>query len=105
MGRAERRKQERANRIESRKGKILISKERLSEEKRKLIDEANKHDVEVLMTCMALAEHRLYGFGKKRVLRSLQYIDDLMGGILDDSHTVEDYKRELEEEVGIRIDG
>ena len=99
MGRAERRKRERLDRIENRKDKILISKEDLSKKK----DDVTKYNVEVLMTCFALAEHRLYGFGQKRILRSLRYIDELMGSILDDSKTVNDYKKELEEETGLKI--
>lgn len=55
------------------------------------------------MKCFALAEHRLYGFGQKRIMRSLQYIDDLMGAIINDEVVMEDYMKELEDETGVII--
>lgn len=103
LGRAERRREERRNRIESHKGSLSISREELSEMKRKASSDASKFNVEALMTCFALAEHRLYGFGQKRIFRSLQYIDELMGKILDDTANIEDYKRELEDEASVKI--
>lgn len=56
------------------------------------------------MTCYALAEHRLYGFGATRATRTLKYVDDLMGDILEDRTTLEQLKKELKEEVGILIE-
>lgn len=103
MGRTERRNIERAKRINNRKNKILLSKEEIGEIKKKTSDAVSEFNVEVLMTCIALAEHRLYGFGEKRILRTLHYMDDLMGGILDETATVDDYKKALEEETGIII--
>lgn len=54
-------------------------------------------DVEALMTCFALAEHRLYGFGKKRIKRSWSCIEALMDDILNDNATLDDYKKELDD--------
>lgn len=103
MGRAERRKAERRNRIENRKGKILMSREEIGVMKQKVSNNVSSYNVESLMTCFALAEHRLYGFGQKRIMRSLQYIDNLMGAILNDEATMEDYMKELKDETGVVI--
>ena len=72
MGRAERRQSERRKRIDDRKGKVLLSRDDISEMKRQERDETSKYNVEILMSCFALAEHRLYGFGQKRILRRLR---------------------------------
>ena len=101
MGRAERRKMERKNRIEERKGRM--SRSELKKIEAVARDEVSKYNVEALMTCFALAEHRLYKFGRKRCLRSLQYIDELMGAINNDEATIEDYKKELESEIELTI--
>ena len=103
MGRAERRRMERNNRIEERKGKVLVSKEALSESKKKLVDQANKYSTEYLMTCFALTMHRLYGFGAKRILATLQYVDGLMGETLYDYKTMDDFIKELKDETGVEI--
>ena len=101
MGRAERRRKERFDRLASRKDSVLMGKDELHAMRKNIVDRTSKYDVEALMTCFALAEHRLYGFGATRIMRSLEYI--LMGDVLNDSKTMEDYKRELEEEVGVAI--
>lgn len=99
MGRRERRVAERIERAESRKGKKLMSKEDLS----KFSDEVSKYNVETLMTCFALVLHRDFGFGKTRIFRLLSGVDELMGGILDGSVTIGEYKQQLEDEAGVRI--
>lgn len=103
MGRAEKRRAERRNRIEDRKGKVLMSRRDINEMKRKLSDDISGYSTEALMTCFALAEHKLYGYGLKRLMRTLQYIDDLMGPIIREEATIEDYKKELEEKTGVVI--
>lgn len=103
MGRAERRKAERNNRIESRKGKILVSREDLAQIKDDITRNASGYSVEALMTCFALSERRLLRFGHKRILRSLQYIDSLMQNITDGTATIEDYKKILENETGVIV--
>ena len=103
MGRAEKRKAERYNRIEKSKEQVVLSRRELTEMREKLSQDVLNYNVEALMTCFALAEHRMYGFGKKRILRSLQYIDDLMGDVNDGKATIEDYKRELEEKTTVAI--
>lgn len=80
-----------------------MSRDKLKEMKNQVSDDVSQYSVEALMTCFALAEHRLYGFGKKRIFRSLQYIDELMGTIIRDEATMETYKEELEKETGVKI--
>ena len=103
MGRAERRRMERNNRIEERKGKILMSPHDINEMKRNIAQDVTDFKIETLMTCFALANHRLYGHGATRTMRTLQYIDELMGPIATGEKTVDDYKRELEEEAKVII--
>lgn len=103
MGRAERRRLERRNRIEDRKNKILLTRTDIKRMKEEISTEASQYNVENLMTCFALTEHRLYGFGQKRILRTLQYIEDLMGPIAEGTKTIEDYKEELEKECKVVI--
>lgn len=103
MGRAEQRRKERLNRLENKKGKVAISPQEINDMKKQLTNQAARYDVEMLMTCFALAEHRLYGYGKKRIIRTLSYIDGLMEEILQDRATIEDYKKELEQESKVVI--
>ena len=103
MGRAERRRAERANRIEERKGKILMSKQDLGKMQDSIRQDISNFNVEVILTCLALALHRKFKFGSKRIMRVLNYIDELMGGIVDDIYTVDDYKQQLKEETGVVI--
>lgn len=103
MGRAERRRTERRNRIEQKKNTPNMTYQELGAMKEKIRNDISHYNVEALMTCFALAEHRLYGFGYKRMMRSLNYIDELMGNIMNDTATMEDYKKELEEETGVII--
>lgn len=103
MGRAERRRAERRNRIEQKKNTPNMTYQEIGEMKDKLRSDISKYNVESLLTCFALAEHRLYGFGYKRMMRTLNCIDFLMGDINNDIATMEDYKKELEEETGVII--
>ena len=103
FGRSLRRKKERQDRLDGKRDKLQMSRREFNQMKEELSREASGYSVEALMTCFALAEHRLYGFGLKRLSKSLQYINELMDGILNDTATVEDYKKELETETGIVI--
>ena len=103
MGRAERRRAERANRIEERKGKILMSKQDLGKMQDSIRQDISNFNVEAILTCLALALHRKFKFGPKRIMRVLNYIDELMGGVVDDIYTVGDYKQQLKEETGVVI--
>ena len=108
MGRAERRRQERRNRIEDRKTKILMRPEDIAAMKAKITEDVTEnfgsYSTEALMTCFALVNHRLYGHGWKRTMRTLEEIDKMMGPIADGTKTVHDLKKELEEEVGFKVD-
>lgn len=108
MGRAERRRLERRNRIEDRKTKILMRPEDIAAMKAKITEDVTEnfgsYSTEALMTCFALANHRLYGHGWKRTMRTLQYIDEMMGPIADGTKTVHDLRKELEDEVGFKVD-
>ena len=103
MGRAERRKMERRNRISDRKNKILVSREDLIKIRKETMHGANEYTVEALMTCFALTYRHLDGYGYRRIAKRLQYIDELMNAINNDEATVEDYKKQLEDETGIVI--
>lgn len=76
MGRAERRASERRNRLEDRKGKILISPDEINKMKKDIAYQATGYKTEALMTCFALTMSR-------------------MG--------LDDYKKELEEKTGIIV--
>ena len=108
MGRQERRRLERKNRIEDRKSKLLMTRADVAAIKAKITEDVcsnfGSYTTEAMMTCFALANHRLYGHGWKRTMKTLQYIDELMGPISDGTKTMEDYKEELEEELGFKID-
>lgn len=103
MGRAERRRAERQERIDYNKHKVVMTREEVGKLKNDLMEDISKYNVDALMTCFGLAEHRLYGFGHKRILRTLQYIDDLMSAVNAGETTIEQYKEELKEEVGVVI--
>ena len=102
MGRAERRKAERRERIESRKGKILISREDLNEIKKDITHEAAGYNTEALMTCFALVLSR-QGFDADHIGECIVGINLLMDAILDGEVAMEDYIKELEDDTGIII--
>lgn len=103
MGRAERRMKERRKRIEERKDKILLSREDIMKMKMDVSDAVSDFSTEALLTCFAITMRRKDGYGPKRIFDRLQYVDELFGKILDGSKTIEDYKRELEDETGVKI--
>ena len=103
MGRAERRKAERQARIEERKGKILIAPSDLAAIKKDIIYDVNSFKTEALMTCFALALHNKFGFGQTRIARALEEVDRMMGDILEDKATIDDYIKELEKKTGIGV--
>lgn len=102
MGRAERRRAERRDRIESRKDKILIDPSELNKIKRDIAYQASGYNTEYLMTCFALALKR-QNFDADQIGECLVYIDGLMNSLLNDEATMDDYIKELEEETGIIV--
>lgn len=103
MGRAEKRRLERRSRIENRKDKVLMSRQDIADMKKDVFQKVDNFRIEALMTCFALANHRLYGHGSKRIMRSLNLIDELMCDIYDDKATIDDYKKELEDNAGVIV--
>ena len=103
MGRAERRMRERMERIENKKNQVVLDKYELAKIKKDISDKASTFSTEALMSCFALAEHRIHRFGSKRITKTLEYVDELMGAIENGSKTMEDYFQELEDETGIEV--
>lgn len=102
MGRAERRKAERNNRIEDRKSKILMKPEDIAKMKKDIAYEVSGFKTEALMTCFALVLARR-GFDADDIGECIVYINSLMDDILADKATMDDYIRELEDETGIIV--
>lgn len=97
MGRAEKRLNERKDRLDSRKDKIIISRSELGRWKEHVSQETANYNVEALMTCFALSLSQLYQFDSDKMLDVMYRIDDLMGAVMNGEKTIEDYKRQLEE--------
>ena len=102
MNRAERRKAERDARVEE--IEAMKKKKREDASKQKLIDETRAFDVDMLMTCFALAEHQLHGFGKKRISKSIAKVTELMVDILNDRATLDEYKEELASDAKVLLE-
>lgn len=47
-------------------------------EQKTSVKEVRNFDINMLMTCFALSERRLYRFGKKRISRSINEVSKLM---------------------------
>ena len=90
MGRAERRLAEKRER-------------KTSTDVKRAVTNTRNFDIEALMVCFALTEHRLHGFGRKRLTQTINYVSELMDDILKDRATIDDYKRILEEKAKIKI--
>lgn len=102
MGRAERRRAERMERLE-RKNQVTMTRAELSEMKRQDRMETSAYDVEILMSCFALALLRLDGMKCKRIMKHLNYIDELMRDTLEGRAQMSDYLKELEDEADVII--
>lgn len=103
MGRSERRRLERKNRIEERKNKFLMSPTDIIKIKEKTLTEYDDYKIEALLTCFALANNELYGHNQEQTMNTLKYIDELMGKITRDESTIEDMKKQVEDQIGICI--
>ncbi len=102
-GRKLRRQQERQAKIQENKESTRYKPAEITQMKKEIREQTSMYNVDMMLMCIALTEHRLYGFGSKRIYRTLEYIDSLMGDILENKATMGDYERALEEETGIRI--
>lgn len=103
MGRAERRRRERMERIENKKNEVVLTRQDIAKMKSDISQRVSAFSTESLMTCFALAEHRLHGHGYKRILKTINYVDELMNDILTGDALMEDYTKQLEEETGVVI--
>ena len=65
------------------------------------IRDVRSFDIDMLMTCFALSERRLYRFGRKRIARSIGMVSALMDDIMSGKATLEDYKNELERDAKV----
>ena len=104
MNRAERRKRNQESKREEKRKmttRVTLSKEELDSIRTRASNNASKYTVDTLMICFALAEHRMHGFGKKRIQKTIDYIDELVGEIINDKSTLDDYVNQLKEETGI----
>lgn len=63
----------------------------------------SKDNTMTLMVCFALAERRVHKFGRKRIMDTLKYIDEMMGEINSGNKSIYDYHDELIDETGISI--
>lgn len=101
MGRAERRKASR----EERMYEIAAMKNKKMGEtiKQRAVDETRAFDIDMLMTCFALSERRLYRFGRKRISKSVNKVAELMNDILTGRATLDDYKKELESDAKVSL--
>lgn len=103
MGRAERRAAERKNKLTNRPGTICLTRQELEEIKKNERIKAQNDTIMFFMTTLPLAEHRIHKFGKTRALRTLHYINELMDSIINDTATIEDYRKMTEDEVNISV--
>ena len=103
MGRAERRRREREQRILDRKGKISIRPDELKKMERETARKIATFDVECLLTCFAYSLRRNHKWGYKRIFRTLNSVDVMFGQILDGTLNVNDLKQQLVDETGIKI--
>lgn len=108
MGRAERRKQERLDRLNSTTSKHDVVRKRYTQEEfDKLIQQvdyqARLETVQMMMTAFALAEHRIHKFGHTRVKRTIDYVEQLMDDINHDKASFEQYREDCLKEIGINF--
>ena len=103
MGRAERRRQERQDRIFTKKGNISISPADLKKHERMIADKIARFDVELMQTCFALVLHDSYGADEDEIVDRLHDIDNLFGQILEGYITADDLVAELYEKTGLQV--
>lgn len=90
MGRAERRLAEKREK-------------KTNKDVKRAVNATRDFDIDILMTCFALAEHKMHGFGRKRISKTINCVCEMMDDILTDKATIEDYKKILEEKAKVRL--
>lgn len=105
MGRKERRKQERYNRIENRKGKVYTSPAEIKKLKHEISHDVSKFDTEILMTCFAQALRNVTKkeWGYVRIMRVLAECDRLFGEVLEGNLDDVQMRQNLKDEIGLVI--
>ena len=103
MGRAERRRQERQDRIFTKRGNISLSPYELRQIKRQAVDDIATFDVELLQTCFAMVLYEEFGFDFEKIHQGLSAIDKKFGQILSGEMTADGLAKELEEKTGIEV--
>lgn len=103
MGRQERRAKERAERLEYNKNTVRLTPHEIQKIKDEITQQVSAFSTEAFLTCFALTQRDLYGFGYTRIMRTLQGVDDMMNGILEGTTDIETLKQKLRDETGIVI--
>lgn len=104
MGRSERRRAERQQRLERNK---IINKLTQNGPTNEMINDAvhiaSANNVELLMTCFALSLHDEFGFKEKRISRCLNKVSEYMDKILNDETDLKELQKQLQDNTGIEI--
>ena len=103
MGRAERRKLDRKQRIDSKKDKVYLSPKDIRDMKREITSMAVKYDVEVLLTCFAYVMHKELNLEQEQILNALASVDTVFGKVLSEEYSIDEMKKDLEDEVGVVV--
>ena len=75
-----------------------------NEARKEAVNKISKFDVEVLFTCFAQSLRDNYGWGHKRLFRTLNSVDEMFGRVLAGELSDEDMRQRLLDECGILID-
>ncbi|MCD8398135.1 MAG: hypothetical protein LUD12_13320 [Lachnospiraceae bacterium] len=103
MGRAECRRQERAERKQYNKETIRLRPDEIKKIRDKGEEDARRFDIDALLTSFAITMHDQYGFGQKRIMRALGYVDDMYTKIYQEELDITELKKRLREETGVII--
>ena len=103
MGRAERRRQERQQRIMTKRGNISLSPYELRQIKRQTVNDIATFDVEILLTCFASVMNEQMHLDPDDIMVNLQAVDEKFGEILSGELSAQEMKQKLIDETGIRV--
>lgn len=98
MNKQQRRKQEKPDRATKK-----YTLEDVRESRKEAMEKTVHFTVEKLMACFAYTLRKEYGFGKKRIMKALRFIDDYAGMINNGEITLDEICKRLEDEVGAII--
>lgn len=103
MGRAEKRQQERTERIESKKSQIVLTPAELLRIRIGIADEVRQFDVDALLTCFAQVMYSNLFLDGEQIMEVLEAIDELFGRVMQGELSVDEMKEQLEKDVGIKV--